>query len=364
MSLRFERLFSLLSAGTLLLVSLAGHAASFDCAKATSVTEKAICADDWLSELDNKLSVAWKKVSGFDPVVMKSSQLRWLKLRDACGADASCLTARYSVRLAMLEGWIAYKNGGLAVDADHAGNRLETLMPKTLDELIDDAARRCTADEQFCVQILPEESYYSSPLIKIDYAGANPATYSFTLTGPHIMDFSNMEVTLWPSVLRLAGDNGAILVGVVYKVDNPYSGGGGTASELQLFRVSRNEAAHEVLSVPMWSSVSIRACFSEEHVRDRLGACHDEYSFSASIGLDRTVKSGFPRLVYQTQASSFPGKVSRSEDSLTMPPLRKQDLVYAVEPRCTYKRTFRFENTTGTYMPDKPLPECGDYTNP
>ena len=96
-------------------------------------------------------------------------------------------------------------------------------------------------------------------------------------------------------------------------------------------------------------------------MRDRLGACSDGYSFSATLGLDRTVKSGFPRLVYQTQATSFPGKVSRDRDSTTMPPLRKQDLVTAEDPQCTYKRTFQFKKTTGVYVPDKPLPDCSNY---
>lgn len=83
-----------------------GHAASFDCAKSTSPTEKTICADGKLSKLDSELSVVWKKVlsQGGDTTALKSSQLQWLKQRDACGDDASCLGDRYHERLASLSG--------------------------------------------------------------------------------------------------------------------------------------------------------------------------------------------------------------------------------------------------------------------
>ena len=365
MNLRFERLFSLLSTGTLLLVSLAGHAAGFDCAKATSVTEKAICADKELSALDSELAFVWQKISGFDPAAMKSSQLQWLKLRDACGADASCLRSRYNERLDVLH------NMQFPVGADQAGNRLEALIAESTDA----DARRCTADKQFCVRILRDESYDSTPLIQIDYAGANPATYDFTLPDPRRDDetpwWPRVSAVLWPRVLRLAGDQSTILVGAGYSEQWGYSGGGGSALELRLFRVSRKGdtfRAREVLSVPIEGSLMIRACFSgeskQEAARYLFGACHDLYDFNATLGLDRTVKSGFPRLVYQTRATSFPGKVSRNKDSLAMPPLRKRDVVTVVDPHCTYKRTFQLKKITGVYVPDKPLPDCGNYLDP
>jgi len=369
MNLRFDHLLSLLlSVGTLVLVSSVGHAASFDCDKAASATEKTICADSKLSKLDEKLSGAWTTVSGIksDPAVTKSSQLQWLKLRNACGADVSCLIARYNERLAALV------NAQFPAGADQAGNRLEALLPK--DESADADAGGCTADKLFCVQIHKPDNAPSE--MRIDYAGASPFSLSFTLpdaapdadsedTGPGA---EPGDVTLWPRVLRPVGDKDAILVGAVYGTWTSYSGGGGSASSLRLFRVSRNKAAShdadEILSVPIGGSLGIRACFSDEDERKRRGACHDEYNFAATLGLDPTVTSGFPRLVYQTRATSFPGKVSRYEDSLEKPPLREQDLVTAVNQRCTYKRTFQLESGSGVYVPDQPLPDCDDYTAP
>ena len=98
--------------------------------------------------------------------------------------------------------------------------------------------------------------------------------------------------------------------------------------------------------------------------RRRLDACHDEYEFGATLGLDQGVKAGLPRLVYQTLATSFPGKVSRFKDSLAGPPLRKRDLVTVVNARCSYQRIFHFEAGKHVFKPDHPLPDCSEYTVP
>ncbi|RQR31474.1 DUF1311 domain-containing protein [Burkholderia sp. Bp9143] len=85
---------------------MAAQAAGFDCAKAVSPTEKAICADAGLSSLDGQLAVAWKKAlaKGGDTAALKAAQLKWLKQRDRCGNDASCVGDRYRERLASLSG--------------------------------------------------------------------------------------------------------------------------------------------------------------------------------------------------------------------------------------------------------------------
>ncbi|MBR7918666.1 DUF1311 domain-containing protein [Burkholderia vietnamiensis] len=361
MSLRLNQLLSLLSAGAFLLVSPSGHAASFDCTKATSITEKTICANDKLSKLDSKLSVAWNDASdvAIAPAAIKASQLKWLKLRDACGADTSCLSARYNERLAALMG------AQSTVYVDQAGNRLEALIEENRGRSTAAEEKRCTVDKRLCVQVVHEDAD-SPPLIQIDSWGANPSTYRLTLSD--IPDApQNINVTLWPHVLRLVDDNGVILVGVMVNVSTAYSGGGGDASELRLFEVGGERSTlheHEVLSVPIAGSLLIRACFTDQDARRRLGACHDDYQFTATLGLDQSVKSGFPRLIYQTRATSFPGKVSRNKDSLAGPPLRKRDLVTAVDQQCTYKRIFHFKADQSIYMPEHPLPDCSNYTVP
>lgn len=361
MRLRLNRLLSSLSASALFLTSLPSQAAGFDCAKATSPTEKAICADGKLSKLDSDLSTAWKNASdvALDPAALKLSQVRWLKLRDACGADTSCLSARYSERLSALA------SAQSAVETDRAGNRLEALVAENPGQSPDADEKRCTVDKRLCMQIVREDAD-AVPVIQIDSAGSNASTERFALSDIPSTS-QDIDVTLWPRILRLAGDQGAIVVGAEVNATASYSGGGGSASELRLYEIGGDRTTahdHAVLSVPLTGSLLIRACFSEKDQRHRLDACHDEYEFSATLRLNRAVKSGFPQLVYQTLATSFPGKVSRDKDSLEGPPLRKRDLVTVVDTQCTYKRIFHFEDKPGVYTPDQPLPDCDNYTVP
>jgi hypothetical protein len=125
-----------------------------------------------------------------------------------------------------------------------------------------------------------------------------------------------------------------------------------------------SEAAFaEVLSVPLSGSAMIRACFSEADVKQRLEACHDEYSFSATLALhDAEWSADLPPLTYETEATSFPGPVSRSADSLANPPLTEKDLVTVVNEACSYRRILRFDPAIGRYQFDSPVPECSDFT--
>jgi uncharacterized protein YecT (DUF1311 family) len=67
--------------------------ASFACAKATSPTEKTICGDYDLAAWDRSVAAAWRKVierkPGDDELLI--GQKDWLKKRDGCGADATCI---------------------------------------------------------------------------------------------------------------------------------------------------------------------------------------------------------------------------------------------------------------------------------
>jgi uncharacterized protein len=93
----------------LLLTSLAfipnGHASSFDCVSAASKTEKTICSDSRLSDLDEKLGERWRSTLAKvpDPKALKTDQRQWLKNRNACGSSAACLRRQYLMRLAELE---------------------------------------------------------------------------------------------------------------------------------------------------------------------------------------------------------------------------------------------------------------------
>jgi len=82
--------------------------ASFDCAKAGSKTEKAICSDIALARLDRALSDAYSQALSWasddaEKTKIRDAQRAWIGERDACGGDAACLAAAYKARLEALQ---------------------------------------------------------------------------------------------------------------------------------------------------------------------------------------------------------------------------------------------------------------------
>jgi uncharacterized protein len=81
------------------------HAASFNCARASTSTEKAICSDKELSTFDDQVSALYKAGLARETVdaaeQLRISQRAWLKTRNAC-LDVSCLQQTYRGRLAFL----------------------------------------------------------------------------------------------------------------------------------------------------------------------------------------------------------------------------------------------------------------------
>lgn len=89
------------------LSSAAVHAASFDCAKAKGSIEKAICADETLSNLDEYLGNYYGGASEAlhdGTSCLKADQRTWVKkVRDACGTKTDCLQKAYLERLGTLD---------------------------------------------------------------------------------------------------------------------------------------------------------------------------------------------------------------------------------------------------------------------
>lgn len=216
--------------------------------------------------------------------------------------------------------------------ADGAGNRLEALTQN--------GARWCSADSAWCVEA-PE----GAPVRVI--AGAQ------TIALP-------MPGTVWPYVVRVGADSA--MVGVIETTSQMYSGGGGSAQHVTLFQVSDGRGA-KVVTLPVSGNIDIRACFDEDDTRQRADACSDQYSFVSRVRLDESVTSGEPRIVLETAAGTFPGRVSRNADSLARPPLTQADLVWATDDVCSFRRTFS-RSSAGPYVPDAELPACTDYLEP
>lgn len=167
-------------------------------------------------------------------------------------------------------------------------------------------------------------------------------------------------VSLWPVIVR-AADNQTALLGVVRTQSQMYSGGDGSAGHLTLIQIGGG-AAREAGSLPLGGVINIRACFDEEDQRNRQGACSDQYWLVSRVALDET-STDAPRFTLRTEAATFPGRLSRGEDSTQKPPLQQSDLVWTRDETCSFERTYA-RGGDGIYAPNEALPACADYLEP
>jgi uncharacterized protein len=90
------------------LIGLAPHAfaASFDCNKATSPTEKLICSDAQTSALDSKLQQTYKTAlnatDAYGKKALAKEQRNWIQYTRGVCQDTACLRQVYTDRIAML----------------------------------------------------------------------------------------------------------------------------------------------------------------------------------------------------------------------------------------------------------------------
>jgi uncharacterized protein len=97
---------------SLLLIAIAPatQAASFDCEKASTADEKAICADRALNDKDVRMALLYSFDRRFMGMgawgALMYEQADWLKQRRACGARRDCLHGLYDKRIAGLRKFI------------------------------------------------------------------------------------------------------------------------------------------------------------------------------------------------------------------------------------------------------------------
>ena len=93
-----------------------GAAASFNCAKASTANEIAICSDNELSTLDETLAAVYKKARGSvsDAKRLKGEQVNWIKSLGTCDGNVDCLLSAYRNRILVLD----YLDGQLAATLD------------------------------------------------------------------------------------------------------------------------------------------------------------------------------------------------------------------------------------------------------
>ncbi len=153
------------------------NAASFDCAKATTLVEKAICGDPQLSARDDALMTAYQHalVEASDANRLKAEQRAWLKnVRNKC-QDETCLYSAYDQRIAALGG----KSGSMAkvsrpADPNIVRGRchmdscwwwkvasMETVRAEATGRLVKVLAR--TTSEEFSSDFVDQHGYPGNP---------------------------------------------------------------------------------------------------------------------------------------------------------------------------------------------------------
>ena len=135
--------------------------------------------------------------------------------------------------------------------------------------------RKCLPDKSLCLD-LPGS------------AKAGEADGGLVLTAPTSGDASDLplpygrdgqSLDLWPYLIAVpsqgeaSADTRQYLMGVVVSYTTMYSGGGGNGGRLHLLRLdttpSNMRIGDEVLDIVWDSSLMIRACFSEQDMKDR-----------------------------------------------------------------------------------------------
>lgn len=124
------RLLAVLS----LIASQYGLAASFDCKRAVTSIEKAICNDNELSALDEKLADTYKNLKSRFPEFVQSNlkltQKEWLKTRDrlCSAAKMGCLKYQYTYRIERLNSYLNFNLYGLSFDGSDKVIEIEKLI--------------------------------------------------------------------------------------------------------------------------------------------------------------------------------------------------------------------------------------------
>lgn len=112
------------------------NSASFDCAKASSPLEKAICSNPNLSALDDQMAQAYKdaRAKSSNQDQLKSDQIAWIKGARQCASDLACIEKSYKERLATLGAATSLApsntnaNAGGGDNSTAAMNRLKSLF--------------------------------------------------------------------------------------------------------------------------------------------------------------------------------------------------------------------------------------------
>ena len=93
------------------------YAASFNCDKARTQTEHAVCEYRVVNDADVKMATTYNIIKRLVPMgtrgMIQDEQVKWLQLRDQCGDSSRCLSEVYKMRQQKLDMYMdrVYKQG-------------------------------------------------------------------------------------------------------------------------------------------------------------------------------------------------------------------------------------------------------------
>ena len=98
-------------------LATSSYAASFNCDKARTATEHAICDTRTVNDADVKMATTYNIIKRLVPMgtrgMIQDEQVKWLQLRDQCGDSSRCLSEVYNMRQQKLDMYMdrVYKQG-------------------------------------------------------------------------------------------------------------------------------------------------------------------------------------------------------------------------------------------------------------
>jgi len=101
------KLFTLYGAIFFSFLMGSASAASFNCDKAGTPTEHAICDYRAINDADVKMATTYQIIKHLVPMgtrgVIQDEQVKWLEMRNQCGNSSRCLTEVYKMRQQKLD---------------------------------------------------------------------------------------------------------------------------------------------------------------------------------------------------------------------------------------------------------------------
>lgn len=229
-----------------------------------------------------------------------------------------------------------------------------------------DNEKMCSKRGQFCLEINNRDGK-NTLIMVMKKADQGDVQMEIPVGDSEAAGFGGTEVRLYPKLYlvkdRTSNQVKSILIGTITHTSDMYSGGGAWGDVLSLYYsepFKAGEGAQSVLDIPIHGYKMIRACFSEEEYKARNSACHDEYRFDATFKPMQNFVNSMPIFEYSSNAANFPVGVSLDADNSGRK-LRKKDFIWQNNPDCSVKTKFHFDEQKKAYIPQKTLPECGDY---